>query len=107
MKPVRRHWSPARAVLLLGLAGYRRFMSPYVGGGCRFDPSCSAYAWECVYRYGAFLGTRLTIRRLRRCQPGYPCGTDPVPCRGQIRDALEGRLLIPLPEETPRAKEPT
>lgn len=86
--------SPLRFLLLGVLYGYRVFMSPYVGGGCRFDPSCSLYAAECVRRFGAILGMWLTIRRLLRCQPEHPCGLDPVPSPEQIRDALEGRLFV-------------
>ena len=81
--------------MLMGLLIlYRRYMSPYLGGGCRFKPSCSEYALECVRRHGATVGTRLTVARLARCQPDYPCGSDPVPKPGQIEAALAGDLLV-------------
>jgi putative membrane protein insertion efficiency factor len=68
-----------RWFLVLFLRGYRRFLSPYVGGGCRFTPSCSEYALEAVRRHGTVRGTRLAIGRLRRCTPEHPEGHDPVP----------------------------
>jgi len=74
---------------------YRRYLSPQFGGGCRFEPSCSQYALECIRRYGAGMGLRLTLSRLARCRPEYPCGRDPVPEADQLQAALRGRLLRP------------
>ncbi|WP_083795667.1 membrane protein insertion efficiency factor YidD [Catenulispora acidiphila] len=48
-------------------------------GGCRYAPTCSAYAAEALRRHGALKGTRLAARRLRRCRPGTAGGLDPVP----------------------------
>ena len=48
-------------------------------GGCRYTPTCSAYAAESLRRHGALKGTRLAARRLRRCRPGTVGGADPVP----------------------------
>ena len=68
-----------RCVLIMLLLLYRRFLSPYLGGGCRFRPSCSLYALLSVRRFGAIAGLRLTIRRLQRCQAADAGGYDPVP----------------------------
>ena len=84
-----------RIVLIAILLFYRKYASPYLGGGCRFTPSCSQYALECIRRYGANAGLRLTVARLRRCKPTYPCGSDPVPDPYQINAAIKGHLLMP------------
>ncbi len=75
---------PAR--LLLGLIWlYRHTLSPALPAvfgpscGCRFHPTCAAYAAEAVSRHGALAGTALTVRRLLRCHPFHPGGFDPVP----------------------------
>lgn len=52
-----------------------------IQGGCRFHPSCSAYAREAVERYGFFSGGRLMLKRLCRCHPWGGSGVDPVPDR--------------------------
>ena len=58
---------------------YQLTLSPIVGGACRFDPSCSAYALEALDRHGAWKGSRLTLARLLRCHPLGSAGYDPVP----------------------------
>jgi len=49
--------------------------------GCRFIPTCSAYAIEAVEEHGALRGTALAARRLSRCTPWGGHGVDPVPDR--------------------------
>jgi uncharacterized protein len=66
-------------VLLFGVRFYVMFLSPILGGACRFHPSCSNYAYEAVARHGAIRGTALTVKRLLRCQPFSKGGFDPVP----------------------------
>ena len=83
-----------REILIALLVIYRQFMSPYVGGGCRFRPSCSEYALESVRRFGGLMGLRLTVGRLRRCQPSHPCGYDPVPTPDQIEASLRGQMVV-------------
>ena len=68
--------------LFVGLVrGYQLFFSAWVGAGCRFEPSCSAYAIEALQRHGALAGSGLTARRLLRCHPGCSGGCDPVPAQ--------------------------
>ena len=71
--------SAAARVLMVPIAGYRRFVSPLLGPHCRFAPSCSAYALEAIRKHGALRGTWLALRRLARCHPFNPGGFDPVP----------------------------
>jgi hypothetical protein len=68
-----------RAVLLAAIRGYRYFLSPWWGGGCRFEPTCSAYALEAIERHGAVKGSLFATRRLACCHPWHHGGFDPVP----------------------------
>ncbi|MBQ6832564.1 MAG: membrane protein insertion efficiency factor YidD [Oscillospiraceae bacterium] len=67
--------------LLLGLIRfYKRSVSPYTPAACRFTPTCSAYAYEAITKYGALKGGWLALRRLLRCNPFYKGDRhDPVP----------------------------
>jgi putative membrane protein insertion efficiency factor len=66
--------------LLLSLVrGYRLLLSPWLGAGCRFTPTCSAYAEQALVQHGASRGSYLTLRRLGRCHPWCAGGHDPVP----------------------------
>ena len=82
--------NPAQHILLLAVRGYRWLISPALGaffgptGGCRFTPTCSAYAAEAVRTHGAMAGSWLATKRLCRCHPWGGCGHDPVPKRESI-----------------------
>ena len=76
----------AQHILILAIRGYQRVISPVLsalgrpaGLGCRFTPSCSAYALEAVQQRGAWRGAGLAARRVCRCHPWGGCGHDPVP----------------------------
>ncbi len=71
--------SPAGTVLRGLVRGYQLFLSPVLPAGCRFAPSCSAYAMEAISRHGAGRGAWLTAKRLLRCHPWHDGGYDPVP----------------------------
>lgn len=58
---------------------YRYLLSPWIGNQCRFYPTCSHYAEEAINRYGFFVGSYLTLRRLIKCHPWHAGGLDPVP----------------------------
>lgn len=66
-------------LILKLIAAYRYFLSPFIGQGCRFHPSCSHYAQEAIEKHGALAGCRLGLGRLLRCHPFHPGGIDPVP----------------------------
>jgi putative membrane protein insertion efficiency factor len=57
---------------------YQIFISPFIGPGCRFYPTCSEYTITAVQRYGPFKGTFLGVKRILRCNPWNPGGYDPV-----------------------------
>ena len=70
------------AVPFIGLIRlYRLAVSPWLGGNCRFQPSCSAYAIEALERHGVLHGSWLALRRIGRCHPWARAGHDPVPPR--------------------------
>ena len=71
--------SPLARVFALPVRAYRLLLSPWVGHGCRFQPTCSAYALEALEKHGAFRGSWLALRRILRCHPWGGEGYDPVP----------------------------
>ena len=58
---------------------YQVTLGLWLGGHCRFEPSCSQYALEAVQLHGVCRGLTLAAHRLWRCRPAYPGGDDPVP----------------------------
>ena len=41
-----------QAALVGAVRAYRFALSPLLGGSCRFEPTCSAYALEAIERHG-------------------------------------------------------
>jgi uncharacterized protein len=67
-------------VALGALRFYKAYLSLLVGGSCRFEPTCSMYAYEAIERFGVARGAWLTLKRLLRCHPlSGRFGYDPVP----------------------------
>lgn len=66
-------------LLILVVKLYQRTLSGWLGGGCRFTPSCSQYAAQCLETHGALRGSLLSIVRLGKCHPFHPGGYDPPP----------------------------
>lgn len=71
--------SPLAFLLALPVHAYRLLLSPWLGHGCRFQPTCSVYALEALRVHGGIRGGWLTLRRLARCNPWGGSGYDPVP----------------------------
>jgi putative membrane protein insertion efficiency factor len=72
--------SVAVRAALLALRFYKAYLSILVGGSCRFEPTCSRYAYEAIERFGLARGVWLGLKRLLRCQPlSRRFGYDPVP----------------------------
>ena len=71
--------APVRLLLLAGIGLYSFTLSGWLGGQCRFHPSCSRYAEDAIRTHGAAKGTLLSIRRILRCNPFGRGGLDPVP----------------------------
>ncbi len=70
-------------VLLALIHLYRVALSPFLGGQCRFHPTCSCYAEEAIRLHGPWRGTGLALARILRCHPFADGGTDPVPASGE------------------------
>jgi uncharacterized protein len=68
-----------RATLLVMIRFYQFLLSPWVGGGCRFHPTCSEYAKGAIGKHGAGRGSWLATLRILKCHPWHPGGIDPVP----------------------------
>ncbi len=71
---------------LAGLRIYKVYLSAHMPGGCRFDPTCSVYAYEAIERFGVMRGTWLGLKRLLRCHPlSRKFGYDPVPEKTEVK----------------------
>lgn len=66
-------WLLIRLVML-----YRVTLGYFLGGHCRFQPTCSQYAIDALRKYGAVRGSWKTVRRLLRCHPWGGHGWDPA-----------------------------
>lgn len=66
-------------ILLALIRAYQLMLSPVFGGWCRFEPSCSVYAFKAIEMHGAARGSWLAAKRLARCHPFGRYGFDPVP----------------------------
>ena len=65
---------------LFALNCYKSYLSPWFAGSCRFEPTCSRYAYEAIERFGVARGMWLGTKRLLRCHPlSRKFGHDPVP----------------------------
>ncbi len=59
---------------------YQKHISSCTPPSCRFVPTCSAYAYQAIEKYGALKGGWLALKRLLRCNPFYRGNPyDPVP----------------------------
>jgi uncharacterized protein len=72
-------------IAIVVIRTYQLLLSPFAGGACRFEPSCSAYAMTAVREHGAWRGLWLAINRVGRCHPLGSHGFDPVPPRSGAR----------------------
>ena len=71
--------APARLLLIGLIRLYRLTLSGWLGGQCRFSPSCSRYAEQAIRTHGAIRGSGLAAWRIARCGPFTRGGVDHVP----------------------------
>ena len=65
---------------LFALSFYKAYLSVLFAGTCRYEPTCSRYAYEAIERFGVLRGGWLGLKRLLRCHPlSGRFGYDPVP----------------------------
>jgi uncharacterized protein len=80
-RPPSNQWSTAAAVG--GIHLYQATLSPLygkLGVRCRFTLTCSHYGEEVVRRFGVMRGGWMAAKRILRCGPWTPIGTnDPPP----------------------------
>jgi putative membrane protein insertion efficiency factor len=66
---------------------YQVAISPLLGKNCRFEPTCSCYAKDCIKQHNFFYALWLVIKRLAKCQPFYKKNQyifDPVPQKKKV-----------------------
>jgi putative membrane protein insertion efficiency factor len=66
---------------LAAIRFYQRRISPGIGPSCRFQPTCSHYAYEAIETRGLIRGSAMAAWRILRCNPLNDGGFDPVPDR--------------------------
>lgn len=80
MTDTRAGFGPAGAAQAL-IRVYQKALSPTLGRNCRYQPTCSRYAYEAIGRFGLLHGGWMGIRRIGRCHPFKEGGLDLVPER--------------------------
>jgi putative membrane protein insertion efficiency factor len=78
-------------LLIAVVRAYQLFLSPFLGGSCRFHPTCSVYDMDALRTHGAWRGTGLALRRLSACHPLGRSGFDPVPELDSRTSTLDSR----------------
>jgi len=63
-------------ILIALVRFYQKRLSPYYGGGCYYEPSCSQYMILSLQKFGALKGLYKGLHRLVSCRPGCPGGSD-------------------------------
>tara|TARA_B110000003_G_scaffold242008_1_gene249580 strand:+ start:1094 stop:1336 length:243 start_codon:yes stop_codon:yes gene_type:complete len=68
------------ANILIGLIKlYKMVISPYLAPSCRYLPTCSEYAIDCLKTYGLIKGFFKATKRILSCHPfSKRDGFDPV-----------------------------
>jgi putative membrane protein insertion efficiency factor len=60
-----------------GVIVYRATLRPFLGGQCRYTPTCSDYMLQAVDKHGPWRGGWMGVRRIGRCHPWGGSGYDP------------------------------
>ena len=82
---------------LFALRFYKAYLSVLFAGSCRFEPTCSRYAYEAIERFGVARGVWLGTKRLLRCHPlSRKFGYDPVPEKWEY---MSSEMKTAVPKE--------
>ena len=85
-RAIRAAGAPVRALEIGLIRVYRATLSGWLGGQCRFYPTCSHYAEDAIRERGAVRGTVLTAWRILRCNPFGAGGIDQIRPPGSYDD---------------------
>jgi putative membrane protein insertion efficiency factor len=96
------HSAAVRAALF-ALRFYKAYLSLLFAGSCRFEPTCSRYAYEAIERFGVARGVWLGLKRLLRCHPlSGKFGYDPVPEKWEYMPSKFTASAVSRSEVTPK-----
>ena len=56
-------------ILIAIIKIYKMFISPYLAPSCRYLPTCSTYAIDCLKTYGLAKGLFKATKRILSCHP--------------------------------------
>ncbi|MEX0775897.1 MAG: membrane protein insertion efficiency factor YidD [Phycisphaeraceae bacterium] len=65
-------------LLILLVYAYRGTLGLFMGGHCRFHPTCSQYMIDAIGKYGPWRGAWRGLKRILRCHPWGGSGYDPA-----------------------------
>lgn len=89
-----------KKILIKGVRGYQKNVSPLFPPSCRFYPTCSTYMIQAIETHGAAKGTLMGTARILRCQPFIKGGFDPVPKKFTLmRNPNADDQLVAMREE--------
>tara|TARA_B110000196_G_scaffold2073_1_gene1935 strand:+ start:339 stop:590 length:252 start_codon:yes stop_codon:yes gene_type:complete len=77
------------SILISIIKVYKMFISPYLAPSCRYLPTCSEYAIDCLKTYGPIKGVAKITKRILSCHPikslGGGEGFDPVVKESKVK----------------------
>ena len=77
-------------ILIKLIKSYRFFISPLLGHSCRYLPTCSQYAIDCLNTYGLVKALFKATKRILSCHPySKRDGFDPV--ESELRGKNNGK----------------
>ena len=56
-------------ILIVIIKIYKEVISPYLAPSCRYLPTCSNYAIDCLKTYGLIKGFFKALKRILSCHP--------------------------------------
>ncbi len=65
-------------VLVFLVLLYRVTLGRFLGGQCRYQPSCSQYMIDAIHKHGPIKGAWRGIKRIAKCHPFGGSGYDPA-----------------------------